>query len=133
MAQRTGVYRCSCCGLTASGENEAVISCCGLTLEGTKDMGVRCQVNESRSSESNTEIVAMVRDGPASLPPPEWMPWSAKLDSSLPEEMEPQTYIAYRQRAGGVVHTDRPDKIDWTSGGDPSNTLSRGDRSHSMR
>lgn len=56
------MFRCACCGEEGAGETEAVICCCGLKLEGTKDMGIRCQVNEVRTPESNTEIVAMVLD-----------------------------------------------------------------------
>jgi len=46
----------------AHGNAEAVICCCDVKMEGTKDMGIRCQVNDARSPESNTEIVAMVLD-----------------------------------------------------------------------
>lgn len=58
------VYRCSNCGVERDGVDERVICCCGLKLRTTVDAGIRCRVNENRSPEFPSEIVAVQVDPP---------------------------------------------------------------------
>jgi hypothetical protein len=53
------IYRCAQCGIPErAGKNETVFCCCGIKLKGGKDAGVRCKVNEDRSSEFTSEVMA---------------------------------------------------------------------------
>jgi hypothetical protein len=54
----TKTFRCSNCGIERKGETESVICSCGLTLQTKRDMGVRCVVNEKKTSECDSEIIA---------------------------------------------------------------------------
>lgn len=56
------IFRCACCGAQATGQDASVMCWCGATLAEGKDMGMRCQHNDSRSSEWLPEIVAKVQE-----------------------------------------------------------------------
>lgn len=65
---RRRIYRCSNCGAEREGSDSRVICCCGLKLRTGRDMGVRCVVNESKSPEFPSEIVAMQVDPEVAAP-----------------------------------------------------------------
>lgn len=52
------VYRCSNCGVEREGKDSRVICTCGLKLRNGVDAGVRCEVNNEKSPEWPSEIVA---------------------------------------------------------------------------
>lgn len=52
------VYRCSDCGLSATGRTTRVICSCGMKLRGSTDMGIRCMRNEHQTPEFMVEICA---------------------------------------------------------------------------
>lgn len=52
------LYRCTNCGVEREGREPAVICSCGIKLKTKIDAGIRCVVNEQRSPESPSEIVA---------------------------------------------------------------------------
>jgi len=54
----TKTFRCSNCGLERNGETEIVICSCGLKLRTGRDMGFRCLVNDKKTPECESEIVA---------------------------------------------------------------------------
>lgn len=55
---RRRIFRCSNCGVEREGHDTRAICCCGLKLRTGIDAGVRCQVNEERSPEWPSEIIA---------------------------------------------------------------------------
>ena len=52
------VYRCANCGTESEGRRETVLCCCGIKLKTGTDAGIRCVVNDNRSPECPSEIVA---------------------------------------------------------------------------
>lgn len=52
------VYRCSGCGLEASGHTPSVICACGLKFKNGHSMGVRCVLNDAPTPEAPAEVVA---------------------------------------------------------------------------
>lgn len=52
------LYRCTNCGVEREGQAPDVICSCGIKLKTKIDAGIRCVVNEQRSPESPSEIVA---------------------------------------------------------------------------
>lgn len=55
---RKRTYRCANCGIESEGRTEAAICCCGIKLKTGIDAGIRCCVNEDKSPEFPSEIVA---------------------------------------------------------------------------
>lgn len=51
------VFRCSNCGVEASGKSSAVVCCCGIKING-KDGGIRCVINGQKSPLWPSEFVA---------------------------------------------------------------------------
>lgn len=51
-------YRCSNCGLEATGRDESALCACGLRLKGGRDAGIRCERNPTPTPEFPSEIVA---------------------------------------------------------------------------
>jgi hypothetical protein len=52
------IYRCADCGVEREGHDERAICSCGIKLRTTVDAGIRCKVNEKRTPECPSEIVA---------------------------------------------------------------------------
>jgi hypothetical protein len=52
------LFRCSNCGVEREGSSASAICACGIKLKSKIDAGIRCVVNEQRTPESPSEIVA---------------------------------------------------------------------------
>lgn len=52
------IYKCSNCETEVQSEHVTGLCCCGMKMRNNRDMGIRCQVNEGRTPENPSYIVA---------------------------------------------------------------------------
>jgi hypothetical protein len=52
------IYRCADCGVEREGHDARAICACGIKLRGTVDAGIRCRLNDAKTPEVPTEIIA---------------------------------------------------------------------------
>lgn len=52
------IFRCSNCGVEREGADATVICTCGMKLKTKTDAGIRCTVNDRKTPECVSEIIA---------------------------------------------------------------------------
>lgn len=58
VAATTRIYRCAECGIERVGHSSAIICACGFKVNGRTNLGLRCELNTTKTPEFPAEIIA---------------------------------------------------------------------------